>query len=184
MKRVAALSCAAVGIVAVSAISAAAAPAASASGSGSAYQDFQTGVTYTVYQPTFTAGISSVKVTGMSDAGTTDEENLSASYGKKNSKNFRIQEGNPMTTDIGQGALVAKVKVQGRTAKVYAYCDPASSKKCTMADIAKVGGHLDVTLPAAKGLHQTRVWIETLRTRAISGAQLISIAKGLKQLPQ
>jgi len=177
MKRSITTTLAAAGVLAV-----VAAPAAVAMGSGNPYLDFQVGVTYTVYQPTFTAGIKQVKVTSMADAGAQGEANLSAAYGKKNGRNFRIQEGNPMTTDIGQGALVSTQQVQGRTAKIYAYCDPASTKKCTMADISKVGGHLDVTLPAAAGLRETRIWVETIQPAPISGQQLVSIAKSLQRV--
>lgn len=164
------------------AMSLAAAPSALASGSGNPYQDIQVGVTYTVYQPTFTAGLKQLKVGPMPATATGVETNVSAEFGKKNGRNFRIQEGNPMSTDIAQGALVSTQTVQGAQAKIYAYCDPGSTKKCTLADVSKVGGHLDVTLPAAAGLRETRVWVETIGPKPISGQQLVKIAKGLKPL--
>lgn len=175
MKRVISLTVAA-------ALTCAAAPAALASDSGNPYEDIQVGVTYTVYVPGFTAGLKQRRVGPMPATATGVETNVSAEFGKRNGRNMRIQEGNPMSTDIAQGALVSTQTVQGRQAKVYAYCDPASTKKCTMADIAKVGGHLDVTLPAAAGLRDTRVWIETTGPKAISGQQLVTIARGLRPL--
>lgn len=153
---------------------------AMAMGSGNPYQDMQVGVTYTVYEPTFTAGLKQQHV-GPNLAGAPGvEENLFALFGKKHGRNMNITEGNPMSSDIGVGELVKTTKIQGQTAKVYAYCDPESTKKCTLADISKVGGHVDVTLPAGPGLRDTRVWVETVGPKAISGQQLIKVAQGLK----
>lgn len=153
---------------------------AMAMGSGNPYQDMQTGVTYTVYEPTFTAGLKQQHV-GPNLAGEPGvDQNLLAVFGKKNGRNLNITEGNPMTSDIGVGELVKTVKIQGRDAKVYAYCDPESTKKCTLADIGKVGGHVDVTLPAGANLRDTRVWVETIQPSPISGKQLIKVAKGLQ----
>ena len=149
-------------------------------GSGNPYEDMQVGVTYTVYEPTYTAGLKQQHVGPnlVGDPGV--EQNLFALFGKKHSRNMNITEGNPMSSNIGVGALVKTTKIQGQTAKIYAYCDPASTKKCTLADISKVGGHIDVTLPAATGLRDTRVWVETIGPKAISGQQLIKVAQGLK----
>ena len=85
-----------------------------------------------------------------------------------------------MCSDIGQGATVLTTKVQGATARVQAYCDPASARKCTVADVSKFGGHLDVTLPAAKGLRSTRAWVETIGKTPLSAQQLVILAKGLR----
>ncbi len=152
---------------------------AMAMGSGNPYEDMQVGVTYTVYEPTFTAGLKQQHVGPNLSAETGVDQNLFAVYGKKNGRSVYITEGNPMTSDIGQGALVKTLKIQGRDAKVYAYCDPASAKKCTLADVGKVGGHVDVTLPGGPNLRDTRVWVETISPKPISGQQLIKIAQGL-----
>lgn len=168
---------AAAGLVAASAIP------ATAMGSGNPYADMQVGVTYTVYQPSYVAGLK-VKHIGsslMSEPGV--DQNLLAIYGKTHGRNVSITEGNPMTQDIGQGQLVKTVKVQGRDAKVYAYCDPASSDPCSLKDIGKVGGHIDMTLPAGPGLRETRVWVETIQPRPINGNQLIKVARGLRPAP-
>ncbi len=162
------------------ALVAAAAPAM-AMGSGNPYEDMQAGVTYTVYEPTFTAGLKQQHVgPNLVPAAPGVEQNLFALYGKKHGRNLNITEGNPMTSDIGVGELVKTTKVNGQTAKVYAYCDPESTKKCSLADISKVGGHVDVTLPAGPNLRETRVWVETIGPKAISGQQLIKVAQGLQ----
>ncbi|CAB4902731.1 MAG: hypothetical protein F2923_02905 [Actinobacteria bacterium] len=152
-----------------------------AMGSGNIYVDTQVGVTYTVYQPTVTTGL---KLTSKSNlalpcASGAAEENLATKYGTK-TQILSLTEGNPMCSDIGQGATVLTTKVQGATAKVQAYCDPALSLKCTVADVSKFGGHLDVKLPAIKGLRPTRVWIETTGKTPLSAQQLVTIAKGLQ----
>lgn len=158
----------------------AAATPALAMGSGNPYEDMQVGVRYTVYEPTYTAGLGRTAFGGaIEDAGFTGDENLSAEYGKANGRNFRIQEGNPMSSDIGVGALVLTTTVQGRKARVYGYCDPSTGKKCTLADVARDGGHLEVLLPGVGNLANTRVWIETTGTKPITGQQLVQIAKGL-----
>lgn len=170
----------AAGITAAAATTTAFAGTAAAMGSGNPYEDMQVGVTYTVYEPTFTAGLKQQHV-GPNLAGDPGvEQNLFATFGKKNGRNLNITEGNPMSSDIGVGRLVKTLKIQGQTAKVYAYCDPDTAKKCTIADISKVGGHIDVTLPAAANLRDTRVWVETIQPSPISGQQLIKVAQGLK----
>lgn len=156
------------------------AASALAMGSGNPYEDMQVGVTYTVYEPTYTAGLKQQHVGPNMWGEPGVDQNLLAVFGKKNGRNLDITEGNPMTSDIGVGALVKTVKIQGRDAKVYAYCDPESTKKCTLADVGRYGGHIDVTLPAASGLRDTRVWLETIQPAPISGQQLIKVAQGLK----
>ncbi|MFM8352707.1 MAG: hypothetical protein ACKN9D_16780 [Actinomycetales bacterium] len=152
-----------------------------AMGSGNPFLDMQTGVTYTVYQPTFTAGLKLQHVGPnlmSSQAGA--EQNMLATYGKGNGRNIDITEGNPLNSDIGQGPLVKTITIQGRAAKVYAYCDPASNAPCSLNDIGKVGGHIQVTLPAKAGLRETIVQVETIQPNPISGQQLIKVAQSLQ----
>jgi hypothetical protein len=151
-----------------------------AMGSSDAYENIQVGVTYTVYEPSFTAGLKATHIGGndLCQAGT--EENLTARYGKSNGRQFAITEGNPMCSDIGVGQTVLTTNIGDAKAVVQAYCDPASKKKCTKADVVRFGGHLEVILPAAPGLRTTRIWIETFGTKNLSAQQLVQIAKGLE----
>ncbi len=150
-----------------------------AMGSSDAYENMQVGVTYTVYEPTYTGGLKPQHVGGnnLCPAGT--EENLLATYGKKSGKHFTITEGNPMCSDIGIGADVLKAKFNGATLVMQAYCDPASKHKCTAADVKRFGGHVQVQMPGVGGLRPTTLWIETFGTKNLTGAQLVRIAKGL-----
>lgn len=156
------------------------APVAQAMGTGDPYQDLQVGVSYTVYKPTFTAGLGMQQ--GGSDvtcpAGT--EANLFVSYGKRTAKQFTVHEGNPMCSDIGQGKVVLATKVKGVKMTVEAYCDPATGAKCTKADVRKYGGHLEAVFPGVNGLRTTTLWIETYGANNLSARELVRIAKSMK----
>lgn len=160
------------------------APAAQAMGTGDPYLDTQVGVTYTVYKPSFTAGL------GMQQGGRDitcppgTEANLFVSYGKRSAQQFTVHEGNPMCSDIGQGEVVLKKKVNGIRMIVEAYCDPSSNAPCTRADVRTFGGHLQATFPATAGLRPTTVWIETYSAKNLSAKQLIRIARSMKPANQ
>lgn len=152
---------------------------AHAMGSADAYLNMQDGVTYTVYEPSFTAGLKARHLGGNDLCRKGTEENLVVQYGKGTTRNFTITEGNPMCSDIGVGRTVMRTTINGNEAIVQAYCDPASSQKCTSADVQKYGGHLEVVLPARPELRSTKIWIETYGGNNLSTAQLIRIAKSL-----
>ena len=172
MKRV-------LGVIGVLALTLGLVAPAQAMGSGDAYENMQVGVTYTVYEPSFTAGLKARHIGGNDLCPKGTDQNLTAQYGKGNTRNFTITEGNPMCFDIGLGATVLRTTINGAAAFVQAYCDPASPKKCTKADVIKYGGHLEVTLPGVNGLRPTRIWIETYGGKNLSAQQLVQIAKSL-----
>lgn len=167
-------------IGAVVALAGAGAVPAQAMGSSDAYENMQVGVTYTVYEPTFTAGLKARHVGGNDLCPPGTEQNLYASYGKGNGRQFQIWEGNPMCSDIGVGAEVMTATIQGAKATVYAYCDPETVTNCKKSDVQKYGGHLSVTLPAGANLRPTQVWIETYGGGNVSAQQLVRIARGLQ----
>ena len=152
----------------------------SAMGSGDAYENMQVGVTYTVYEPSFTAGLKAQHIGGndLCPAGT--EQNLLAKYGKRSNRQFTLWQGNPMCSDIGVGQEVMTTTINGAKAVVVAYCDPESNAPCNRGSVSKFGGHLDVTMPAGgPGLRPTRVWIETYSANNLSAQQLGRIARSL-----
>lgn len=158
----------------------AAAMPASAMGSGDAYEDMQVGVTYTVYEPSYTAGLKAQHIGGNDLCPEGTEENLVAIYGKKSKTQFSLWEGNPMCSDIGNGQVVATTTIDGAKAEVVAYCDPASDDPCTRKSVKEYGGHVEVTLPAGgPGLRETRVWIETFSAKNLSTKKLLRIARSL-----
>lgn len=153
---------------------------AHAMGSGNPYENVQVGVTYTVYQPTFTAGLRQQHVGPNQWCPKGTEQNLMATFGKRNQRGFTIWEGNPMCADIGNGQVVLTTTINGATATVVAYCDPASRKPCRQSDVITSGGHLSVMLPGVNGLRSTQVWIETYSAKNLSAQQLVQIARGLQ----
>lgn len=155
-----------------------AAPVA-AMGSGNPYADMQAGVTYTVYQPTYGAGLKLQHAGGNTLCPEGTEQNLLAVYGTRATRQFTITEGNPMCSDIGVGQVVQRLTVHGARAEVVAYCDPRGQRKCTKADVARVGGHVAVTLPATAGLRPTIVWVETFSAHNLTAKQLVRIARSL-----
>lgn len=157
---------------------------AQAMGTGNGFLDMQGGVTYTVYSPTFTAGLNIASVGGNTATAPGIEQNLVAVYGKANGRNFTLYEGNPLGSDPGMATPILSTTVLGKAATVYAFCDPASTRRCKAADVSKVGGYLRVTLPAAKGLRPTVVVIETDGPKPIAAQQLVQIARGLQPLTQ
>lgn len=152
---------------------------AQAMGTGNPYEDIQVGVTYTVYQPSFTAGLKTPKkASGDGNCPSGTEENLVVKYGTNSGLQFTVFEGNPICSDPGAGVRVMTAKVNGATAKVFAYCDSAAS--CMRQDVKKDGGYLLVTLPAASGLRKVMVEIETSGTTNLSARQLLKIARSLQ----
>jgi hypothetical protein len=152
---------------------------AAAMGSGNEFEDMQVGVTYTVYEPSYTSGLPLQHFGGNSACPDGTEENALAKYGTTPGRQVTITEGNPMCSDIGQGVQVRTASVGGAKAKVYAYCSPAAAATCTTTDVRRRGGFLAVTLPAAAGLRSTTVWIETFGTVNVTARQLIRIARSL-----
>ena len=159
----------------------AAVPAAQAMGSGNPYVDQQVGVSYTVYQPSYTAGLRTATTLGQQpDCPKGTEQSLNVSYGAKTSLQFVVTQGNPMCADISTGPTVLTTVIMGSKATVKAYCDPAKVKACTRSDVARHGGQLSVTLPAAKGLRKTMVWIETAGARKLTAHQLVLVARSMQ----
>ena len=159
-------------------LSAWAAGPAQAMGSGNNYADFQVGVTYTVYQPTYTNGLKQISFNGdAGDASCAAEESFDSVYASGKKRQFSITEGNPICRDIGNGRTVYTTTIKGAKATIEAYCqEPANN--CSAKDVAKWGGHLSVIFPSGgNGLRPTQIWIETLKGQAIGANELVKIAQ-------
>ncbi len=165
------------------ALSALAVAPAQAMGSGNNYADFQVGVTYTVYQPTYTNGLKQTSFNGNAgDAYCPAEESFDTVYGSSKGRQFSITEGNPICRDIGQGRTVYTTTIKGAKATVEAYC-PEPANNCSAKDVAKWGGHLSVIFPAGgNGLRPTQIWIETLKGHAIGANELVKIAQRMNPI--
>ena len=158
-----------------------------AMGSGNPYQDHQVGVSYVVYQPSTTTGLAQTDTSGP-DCSDGSEQNLVVTYGTRAKTELAIWEGHTICADPdGEGKLVGRPKILGRTAFVTAFCDPANAKQwkaCSAKDVARFGGSLDVTLPGLGSLSQTRVTIVTDGTHPLSYAALLRVARSLKPVSQ
>lgn len=153
---------------------------AHAMGTGNPYLDEQVGVSYTVYQPSFTAGlkINTADKSVSCPAGT--EANLTVAYGTHSKRHFTVSEAGTWCRDIGVGATVLTTTIQGAQATVVAYCDPSTDTKPTKADVKKCGGHLSMTLPGKAPYKQTNIRIETFGKKNLSADDLVKIANSLQ----
>ncbi len=151
---------------------------AQAMGSGNNYADWQVGVSYTVYQPTYTNGLKQASFGGqVADASCAAEEYFTSVYGSGKGRQFTIFEGNPICMDLGIGPVVMKTKIKGAIATIEAYCPPPGNG-CTAKDVKTWGGNIKMIFPAGDSyLRPTQVWIETLKGHSIGANELVKIAQ-------
>lgn len=152
-----------------------------AMGSGDKYSDAQTGLTYTVYKPSYTVGLTATKFQLLT-CGIGTEEWLYAKYGgtKRYIEIMETMSG-VKCSDPGLSKLVKTVTINGAKAKLYVYCDPSkptSYKKCSTSDIARLGGYFIFTNKAGKNLKKTEIQVQAIG--GITYAQLLAVAKSLK----
>ena len=152
-----------------------------AMGSGNKFVDAQTGLTYTVYKPSTTLGMTG-KAFQLIDCQPEEEQWLYVKYGGS-VRYIEIMESmaGVKCSDPPIAKLLKPVVINGAKAQVYVNCDPAkteSFKKCGTEDIIRLGGYLIFTTKAGKILKGTR--IQVVAMGGITYAQLITVAKGLK----
>jgi len=157
--------------------------AAVAMGSGDKYSDAQTGLTYTVYKPSNTLGLSTSDFQLLS-CGENAEQWIYAKYGgtKRYIEIMQTMAG-VKCSDPGLSKQLKSVKINGISAKSYVYCDPtkpAAAAQCTTADIARVGGYLIFTSKAGKNLQATEIQVQGIG--GITYAQLLKVANSLKSV--
>lgn len=155
----------------------------SAMGSGDKYSDAQTGLTYTVYKPSNTLGLPGSKFELLPCA-TESEQWIYAKYGgtKRYLEIMQTMEG-VKCSDPGLSKRLKNVSVNGISAKVFVYCDPAkaaSFAKCSSADIIRLGGYLLFTAKSSKDLVGTEIQVQAIG--GITYAQLLVVAKSLKMV--
>ena len=154
---------------------------ASAAGSGDKYADAQTGLTYTLYKPSNTLGLSASKFQ-LITCSVGAEQWLYVKYGGTK-RYIEIMEtmAGVKCSNPGLSKQLKNVVINGITAELYVYCDPtkpASSAKCGTVDIARVGGYLLFTNKAAKNLKRTEIQVQAIG--GVTYAQLLIVAKSLK----
>ena len=151
---------------------------------GDYFQNAQTRVSYVVYKPSDTAGL---KLTSfkMLECGAGLEQWIAIKYGsgKKFIEIFQNMSGKPCS-DPGLSKKLTSVKVNTSSAQVRVYCDPskpAAFKKCTTAEIAKVGGYLMFTATNKVKMKSTQIQVQGVG--GVTYKQLLAVAKNLK-LPE
>ena len=150
---------------------------------GDYFQNAQTRLSYVVYKPSNTAGL---KLTSfkMIECGAGLEQWIAIKYGtgKKFLEIYQNMSGKPCS-DPGLSKKLTNVKINTATAQVRVYCDPSKPaifKKCTTADIAKVGGYLMFTATNKVNMKATQIQVQGVG--GITYKQLLAVAKNLKPM--
>ena len=151
----------------------------SAMGSGNKYVDAQTGLSYQVFQPTYTQDLI-LRSFRLMSCGPTGEQWLTAIYGEQRYVQFLENDGAVHCTNPGLGVQVATASINGAKAKIVAFCDPANAKQwknCKSTDIQNYGGYALWQTKAAHGLRATSV--EVL-VSGVTYTNLLKMARGLR----
>ena len=151
--------------------------AASAMGSGNKYVDAQTGLTYSLYKPVNTLGLTQNKFQ-LLVCGGGGEEWVYVNF-VKGTKKIETMSG-AHCSNPGLSVKMPSVKVNGMSASVFVYCDPTkpnAAKNCKTSDIAKVGGYLMMTLPGYYKMKPTTMQVQV--SAGLTYADLLSVAKSM-----
>jgi len=154
--------------------------AASAMGSGNKYVDAQTGLTYSLYKPVNTLGLTQNKFQ-LLVCGGGGEEWLYVNF-VKGSKKIEIMQtmSGEQCSNPGISVKMPAVKINGKNGSVFVYCDPTkpnAAKNCKTSDIAKVGGYLMMTLPGYYKMKPTTMQVQV--SAGLTYADLLSVAKSM-----
>ena len=155
--------------------------AAIAMGSGDKFSDAQTGLTYSVYKPSNSLGLKVSDFT-LNTCQPGKEEWVYVRYGGS-TRYLEIMQTMAAVkcSDPGISKYLRVALINGVKAKVYVYCDPskpATYKKCSVNDIARLGGYLMFTTKAIKGFKGTEIQVQGMG--GITYAQLLTVAKAMK----
>ena len=153
---------------------------ASAMGSGNPYLDAQTGLTYSLYKPVNTVGLTQSKFQLLTCGGGGEQwVYTSFAKGKKKIEIMQTMKG-AHCSDPGLSVKMTSIKINGISSAVHVYCDPtnvALAKKCSTNDAAKVGGYLLFNLPGYYGMKATTLQVQA--TGGVTYAQLIAVARSM-----
>lgn len=154
---------------------------AAAMGSGNKYVDAQTGLSYQIFQPSFTQDLT-LRSFKLLSCGPTGEQWLAAIYGEQRSVQFLETDAAVQCSNPGLGVKVATATINGSRATIVAFCDPANAKQwknCKTSDISNYGGYAMWKTKPTKLLHGTSV--EVL-VSGVTYSNLLKMARGLKSV--
>lgn len=153
---------------------------ASASGSSDPYLSARTRLTYSLYKPVNTLGLSrtdfKVLVCG---GGGEDWVYTRFSKGKKMIEVMQTMAG-AHCSNPGLSVSFPSVRINGISTKVFVYCDPTqkdSVKNCSTTKVATVGGYLLYTLPGYYGMKKVELQVQGIG--GITYKQLIDVARSM-----
>jgi|GEM_PF-1219202 len=151
-----------------------------AMGSGNPFQDAQTGLSYQIWQPgTGSTKDLTLRSFKLLSCGAKQEQWLAAIYGEARSVQFLETDAAVKCSNPGLGKTVATAMINGNSAKVVAFCDPANAKQwqsCKSSDIHNFGGYAMWNTKATKGLRATT--IEVL-VSGLSYVELLRLARAM-----
>ena len=152
---------------------------ATAMGSGNKYSDLQTGVSFSVYEPTHTLGLSTLAFqVRPCRLFPTHEEFLFASFGGMD-RGIALVETSAQynCTGLDNPQSLGTIVINGIKAKVGIYC---ATQKCPANKFSQHGGEITFITPRTKLFKPTFIRVGT--QGGFSLKQLISFAKGLKPI--
>jgi hypothetical protein len=127
-------------------------------GSGNPYEDFQVGVSYTIYQPSFTHGLPQRQVQSI-DCGSASnmEDSLVGNYAQNKKQSqwyqgryFSLLQGDPICADGALGANMGTRTINGVKWTINSGCLNDGGAVCSQAQsrqYKKYGGTLSATMP-------------------------------------
>jgi hypothetical protein len=129
-----------------------------AMGSGNPYEDFQVGVSYTIYQPSFTNGLPQRQVRSIGCGSASNMEDFIVGDYAQNKKqsqwyqgrNFSLLQGDPICADGALGANMGTRTINGVKWTINSGCLNDGGAVCSQAQsrqYKKYGGTLSATMP-------------------------------------
>ena len=139
-------------------------------GSGNPYEDFQVGVSYTIYEPTFTNGLKERQVQSIDcGSGANMEDSLVGNYAQNKQQSqwyqgryFALLQGDPICADGALGANMGTRTINGVKWTINSGCLNDGGAACSPAqsrNYKQYGGTLSATMPKVGNAPATDVRI-------------------------
>jgi hypothetical protein len=151
-----------------------------AMGSGNPYLDAQTGLTYSLYKPVNTLGFAQTKFQLLVCGGGGEQWVYTRFNNAKKTIEVMQTMAGAHCSNPGLAMKMPDVKINGITARVFVYCDPTKSalaKRCTINDVAKVGGYLSFVLPGYYKMKPVNMQVQA--TGGVTYSQLVAVARSM-----
>ena len=144
------------------------------------YGDAQASLSYSVFKPSKTLGLGTSKFELIPCANQTEPWLYTKFGGTVRFLEIMQTKAGIKCSDPGVSKKLRGVTINGSTAQVHVYCDPAkpaSFAKCTSADITRLGGYILFTKKGSKNLSSTEIQVQAFG--GVTYSQLLDVAKSL-----